>query len=261
MLLRHRSGLDRWMSTNQRWSEWHRDHANKSATEKRRLFAARVLQNRPRHAPGGDSYYSNDGYVVAGSMIEKASGRAWEDCVRETLFAPLGLSTMRFGVASANFARELAWGHESGRFGGTRAVKPDAAEYGDPPFGSPSGFLYCTVADLLRFVDFHIQGASGSTDLLSRDSFDRLHTPIEGQHFALGWEVEITRDGQGKILERSIYHGGFSGRFRANMWFSPEARTGTVIVYNHGGNKSADAYADIFFALIAEFGMRKEESK
>jgi CubicO group peptidase (beta-lactamase class C family) len=152
-------------------------------------------------------------------------------------------------------------GHESGLFGRTRAIKPDPAEYGDPPFGSPGGFLYCTIADLLRFVDFHIQGANGNGKLLSRDSFTRLHTPQEKQQYALGWEVEIERDGQGKILNRSIYHGGFSGRFRANMWFSPESRAGTVIVYNYGGDDAADAYADVFYALLEEFGLWKKESR
>jgi hypothetical protein len=97
------------------------------------------------------------------------------------------------------------------------------------------------VPDLLRFVDFHFQGASGNGTFLSSELFAKLHTPVEGQHFALGREVETTRDGQGKIVERSIYHGGFSGRSRANMWFLPESRTGMVIIYTHGGNGQVDA--------------------
>jgi CubicO group peptidase (beta-lactamase class C family) len=253
MLLRHRSGLDQWMRTNERWTKWHRDHANSNATEKRRLFVKEVFQHPPRYAPDTDTYYCNDGYLVAASMIEKVTGKAWEEAVRETLFEPLGLGTMRFGLSSP------VWGHESRSFGRTRAVKPDPAEYGEPPFGSPGGFLSCTVADLLRFVDFHIQGANGHGRLLSHASFARLHAPLVGQHFALGWEVETKRNGQGEILERSIYHGGFSGRFRSNMWFCPESRTGTVIVYNHGGNDKADAYAEIFYALLREFRLRSGE--
>jgi CubicO group peptidase (beta-lactamase class C family) len=58
MLLRHRSGLDRWMSTNDRWTAWHRDHANADARQQRRLFAATVLENPPRHAPGADAFYA-----------------------------------------------------------------------------------------------------------------------------------------------------------------------------------------------------------
>jgi hypothetical protein len=45
------------------------------------------------------------------------------------------------------------------------------------------------------------------------------------------------------------------------MWFSPESRAGTVIVYNYGGDDAADAYADVFYALLEEFGLWKKESR
>ena len=154
MLLRHRSGLDRWMRSNELWSQWHHDHAKATATESRRLFTAKVLKDQPRYAPGTDSYYCNDGYLVAGSMMERVSGKCWEDNVRQMLFEPLGLSSMRFGFPPSNQATAVAWGHGSASFGRTVFIKHDPDEYGDPPFGSPGGFLYCTVADLLRVCGF-----------------------------------------------------------------------------------------------------------
>lgn len=258
MFLRHRSGLDQWMRTNERWTKWHQDNTGKSATEKRRLFTSKVLQDPPRYPPGTDTCYCNDGYLVAGSMIERVTGKPWEEIVRTLLFEPLGLASLRFGVSTTGIPGTLVWGHERGFLGRTRAIKPDPAEYGEPPFGSPGGFLYGSVPDLLRYVDFHIQGANGGGRLLSRESFAALHTPTAGEHFALGWEVETQRNPQGAILERSIYHGGYSGRARANLWFSPESRTGTVIVYNHGSETTTDAYAPIFYALLAEFGLGKK---
>jgi CubicO group peptidase (beta-lactamase class C family) len=257
MFLRHRSGLDQWMRSNERWTQWHRDHAGKTATDKRRLFAAKVLRDPPRYPPGTETYYCNDGYLVAGSMIERAIGKPWEETVHALLFEPLGLGSMRFGVSSAGASGMPVWGHERGWFGRARAIKPEPGEYGEPPFGSPGGFLHGSVPDLLRYVDFHIEGARGGGLLLGPESFARLYTPLPGQRFALGWEVETQRDAQGKIVERSIYHGGYSGRARANLWFSPESRTGTVIVYNRGGENAVEAYAPIFYALLAEFGLGK----
>jgi CubicO group peptidase (beta-lactamase class C family) len=253
MLLRHRSGLARWMSTNERWAAWHRDHISKSAIEKRRLFVAKVFSDPPRAAPGTETYYVNDGYVVAAAMLEAATGRPWEAYVRDVLFAPMSLESMRYGVPVRGEDRGVVWGHAPRSFSGPLAMRPDPDEYGDPPFGSPAGFLYSTVPDLLRYLDLHIQGANGASALLGREEFDYLHTPLAGERFALGWEVETTRDADGRVLERSIYHGGFSGRARANLWFSPESRSGTVIVYNYGGDEKADAYAAIFFALLKEF--------
>jgi hypothetical protein len=40
------------------------------------------------------------------------------------------------------------------------------------------------------------------------------------------------------------------------MWFCPESRAGTVIVYNHGADDKLDAYKDIFSALLREFEPR-----
>jgi CubicO group peptidase (beta-lactamase class C family) len=260
MFLRHRSGLESWMRTNERWSQWPRDHANSTVTESRRLFTAKVLKDHPRYAPGTETYYCNDGYLVAGSMMERVSGKSWEENVRQMLFEPLDLRSARFGFPPSNLTTAVVSGHGTAAFGRT---VPDKSpnKYGEPPFGSPGGFLYCSVPDLLRYVDFHIQGANANSKLLSRDSFARLHTPVENQHFALGWEVEVTRDAQGKFLERSIYHGGASGGDRSNMWFCPESRTGTVIVYNHGGDDKADAYRDIFYALLKELELIRKESR
>jgi CubicO group peptidase (beta-lactamase class C family) len=251
MLLRHRSGLDQWMRSNELWTKWHRDHATSSAKEKRRLFTAKVMTDPPRYVPDTETYYCNDGYLVAASMMETVTGKSWEELAREQVIDPLELKTFRYGVTVSDPRAVSVWGHEEGTFG-ARALRPDVNEYGDPPFGSPGGFLYSTVADMLRFVDFHIQGANGEGDLLKAASFKRLHTPHEGQHFGAGWEVESKRDAAGQIVERSIYHGGYSGRARANMWFCPESKTGIVIVYNHGGQKESDAYVDIFYRLLKE---------
>jgi hypothetical protein len=106
---------------------------------------------------------------------------------------------------------------------------------------------------LLRYLDFHIQGANGNSTLLGRDSFERLYTPSESEGYALGLNVETKRDRQGKTVERSIFHGGSSGGDRANMWFCPESRAGTVIVYNLGADDKLDAYREIFYALLREF--------
>lgn len=250
-LLEHRSGLDQWMNSNARWMDWHRKHLQSNATEKRILFATAALQRNPRYPPGSQYYYCNDGYLVAGCMMEKVCGVPFENLLRQRLFEPLNLTSMRFGPSSED-GDKAVWGHEARSFGRTKAIKDDAAEYGDPPFGSPGGFLSCSLPDLLRYVDFHNRGANGHGRLLKPETFARLYTPPPGGQYALGWEVEIKRDAGGKVAERSIYHGGYSGRFRANMWFCPESQWGTVIVCNDGRGDGAEM-ASVFLALLKEF--------
>ena len=251
-LLGHRSGLDQWMNSNEQFSAWNRRHSKNSALEQRLLFGPAALKRQPRYTPGAEHYYCNDGYFVAGSMIERVSDSRFEDQVRKRLFEPLKLTSATLGCGSGDHTLTNVWGHEDGSFGRTIAIKPEVTEFGDPPFGSPGGFLYCSVPDLLKYVNFHIEGAIGRGLLLKSQSFDRLHTPLKGQNYALGWEVEIKRNSEGKVIERSMYHGGYTGRTRANMWFCPESQWGTVIVCNHGRGVGEEM-STVFYALLQEF--------
>lgn len=57
-----------------------------------------MLDNRPlQHTPGSIYYYSNFGYCVLGRIIEKISGRSYEDYVREEILQALGISNMKIG--------------------------------------------------------------------------------------------------------------------------------------------------------------------
>jgi CubicO group peptidase (beta-lactamase class C family) len=255
-LLGHRAGLDQWMKSNDRWSAWHREHAALNATDKRLAFAAAALGRVPKHRPGTHHYYCNDGYLIAGSMIEQASGMAFEDFVRQRVFAPLKMDAAGYGPEIDEIQAAAVWGHKPRRFGGLQPIKPESGEFGTPPFGSPAGFLYCSVPDLLGYVDEHMRGANGYGRLLKQESFNRLHAPLEGQQYALGWEVEVTRDPDGQVVERSIYHGGYSGRSRANMWFCPESGWGTVIVCNSGEGDGSEM-GEVFHALLRELKITK----
>lgn len=253
MLLRHRAGLGQTMNRDTLWQSWQQDHATASATEQRRMLAADVLGRPPRSTPGSEEYYTNDAYLVAAAMMESKTGKTWEGIVRELLVEPLGLSTVTFGAPEEVDGIAVVWGHNESTFRRNHAIDPQAAHYGQPPFGSPAGFIHCSLVDLLRWVNFHIQSDQGGDGLLRPESVHTLHTPLADRGFGLGWEVEITRDGAGHVVERSIFHGGNAAGFRANMWFCPESRTGTVILYNHAGDAHTDDYVTIFHALLREF--------
>ncbi|MCO1574329.1 beta-lactamase family protein [Crossiella sp. SN42] len=58
----------------------------------------------PRHKPGEGFAYANGGYHLAGAIIEKATGRSYEDEVTRTVIEPLGLTgTYVRGLAEQRF--------------------------------------------------------------------------------------------------------------------------------------------------------------
>jgi CubicO group peptidase (beta-lactamase class C family) len=254
-LLQHRSGVGHALSGSDRWSVWHSGHPNQSPTDQRLAFTRATLRRPPRYTPGATAHYSSDAYVIAGTILERVAGRPWEQLAKMRLFDPLRLQSLRYGPVGADGRATPVLGHEPHWFGRSRAIPHNPAEYGSPPFGSPAGFLYASVPDLLRWLDFQIHGAAGRGALLSAATFRRLHSAADGQPFAIGWESAFTRGPDGGVLERSVYHAGHSGRFRANIWFVPETEWGTAIVSNSGGGNDDVITDDVFHALLREFGL------
>lgn len=64
----------------------HRWHAYRSAQ-----LVALAMRHEPAFPPGTDWEYSNTNYVLAGMIIEKVTGRSWEQEVRDRVLRPLGL--------------------------------------------------------------------------------------------------------------------------------------------------------------------------
>jgi D-alanyl-D-alanine carboxypeptidase len=49
--------------------------------------------------PGEKFQYNNSGYVLVGAVIEKVTGKPWHVNIEERIARPLGLTTIRYGVA------------------------------------------------------------------------------------------------------------------------------------------------------------------
>ncbi|MDX1390078.1 MAG: serine hydrolase domain-containing protein, partial [Acidobacteriota bacterium] len=63
-----------------------------------------LAQNFPRFArlratPGGRGRYSNFGYLLLGSVVERVSGKAYEDYVRDNILEPLGMELTGFTIS------------------------------------------------------------------------------------------------------------------------------------------------------------------
>lgn len=98
-----------------------------------------------RFEPGTGFGYSNDGYRVLAAVIAGATGRPWEDAVRERVLAPAGMSSS--GYASRGlFGPPPAAGFAAGYRRTVDTVAP-APYYRE----SPASGYYSTVEDLYRF--------------------------------------------------------------------------------------------------------------
>jgi CubicO group peptidase (beta-lactamase class C family) len=210
---------------------WHQAWAAKgTAAEQRLAFTKGILARKPEAKPGTKFIYSNQGYTIAGVMLEKATGKTWEDLLRSRLFEPLGMTTAGFGAPASVDKVDQPWGHTRNVITGRKSVPPGPGA--DNPLAiSPAGAVNCSVGDLAKYAAFHMAGERGERKLLKADSFKKLHTAIaDNDDYALGWGV-LDRPWAGG---RALMHNGSNTMFYVVVWMAPEKNSAVIVASNIG---------------------------
>ena len=213
-----------------------------SITQQRSEFVTAVLGQPPEAAPGTKMIYSNQGYTIAGAMLEKLTGKAWETLITERLFTPLHMTTASFGVPGVKGRVDQPWGHT--RNG--EQVKPMQSD--NPPVIGPAGTVHCSLDDLARYVMFHLkEGKAGG--LLKGETFRKLHTPPEGGDYACGWIVMK----RGWAGGNALMHNGSNTMWYLVMWLAPEKDFAVITATNIAGPGAEKGCDDVASAMIQKW--------
>ena len=169
-----------------------------------------MLSEKLDYAPGERYTYSNFGYCLLGRVIEKLSGKGYEQAVQENVLVPLGITAMRIGKTRLN---ERAPGEA--RYyqpGKARSVfQSDQGEQVPPAYGawhleamdSHGGWL-ASAEDLAKFASAFDD--PDNCPILSADSISLMYERPEGLaghnedgtkkdvYYSLGWLNRVTAD-------------------------------------------------------------------
>jgi D-alanyl-D-alanine carboxypeptidase len=202
MLLQHRSGMGDFFPSPQ-----FRADPSKVRTLDDYL---RIARSTPlEFEPGARQRYSNLGYVVLGAIVQRVSGKPWDEALREYVYAPARMT------ASGTYERS-APGVAPGYVG-----KPPTLERNDatlPGLGSPAGGTYATADDLRRFA----------LALFDHQLLDKAHTELWFNRFQEG------RSGWGPVG----IAGGAPG-VNAEMEMNPLTRDVIVVMSNRSPPSAA----------------------
>lgn len=206
------------------------------------------LTNRFRDKPlqfalGEKFAYSNSGYYLLGTIIERASGKSYADFLQENIFAPLGMK-------------------QTGYDNPVRIIKNRAAGYARTSDGfinaAPismstaysAGALYSTVEDLLLWDQ-----ALYTEKLVSRKSLDEAFTPFK-DNYGYGWTI-------GKRFDRQVIaHGGGIFGFSTYIARYPADRVTVIVLSNVEGAPSgeiANSLSAIVFGAPYEIPAERKE--
>jgi CubicO group peptidase (beta-lactamase class C family) len=181
---------------------------------------ATIPQSWLRFPVGHHHEYSNLGIDLAGQVVAVASGEQFPEFMRRRLFEPLGLrrSTFDFGVFDADPDRVLGHSRTFERAG--RQVPRRVPMV-------PSGGLYTSVGDVLRYVQLHLrQGEDVLRPELIRQHLDfpRL-SEEQTEGYGLGLYVDRWAPGV-----RVLHHGGAGFGFLCQVFWLPGLGIGGAVL-------------------------------
>jgi len=213
-----------------------------------RLRAVREeLAKSPQHKPGSHYEYSNLGYIIAGAVVERITGKTWEDAIWEEVFVPLKMTSAGLGGTGTRGRIDQPWPH----YGDGKPTPENGPAVDNPPVMGPAGRVHCSIQDWARFIQDQLRGARGEPALLKPASYQKLHTPPVGGEYALGWLVVEREWGGGLVLN----HGGDNGMNFANVWVAPQRDFAIMACINQGGDtgfKASDATVSALIKLHSD---------
>ena len=191
------------------------------------------------HPLGATMSYCNTGFVLAGRVIEKITGKTWDTVLRERLIEPLGLKHT-VTLPEESILLSPAIGHE-----GDEPVSAFLL----PRSMGPAGLITASATDLLTFARMHLTGGNGVLGGDAARAMTEWQTDVPNKRakcdsWGLGW---MRFDWDGHLV---IGHdGGTRGQF-AFLRAVPELGIAVALLTN--GGDAVALYNDLYREVFAE---------
>ena len=231
-LLRHRGGAPKEPPT----GAWRAAFAcTDSPRACRAAFLGVLCSGKPTEA-AGTFVYSNQGYALAGHMLEVKAGKEYEVLLAERVLAPLGIARAGFGPPKRT-EEASPWGHDE---------QGMPFDIDNPNAIAPAGTLHMPLREWGKFIAFHLgaappKGLEGAATQLAR-----LHGRASADPFeALGWRT-TNREWGGAVLT----HAGSNSKWFCVAWLAPEKGFAVIAAVNQGGDRAQRACDEACSALI-----------
>ncbi|RUT68201.1 serine hydrolase [Flavobacterium cupreum] len=185
----------------------------------------KTFSNLPLEFKPGEKFaYSNSGYFLLGYIIEKITGKTYEQYLQEIIFTPLKMVNSGYDHSDVLIKNRAAGYEKQGK-------KIINASYLDMSIPYAAGSLYSTVEDLYLWDQ-----ALYTNKLLSEKSMESLFKPyilMGDGGYGYGWFLsDITIGTKEKV--KVIEHGGGINGFNTNISRVPSDKILIVLLNNTG---------------------------
>ena len=197
------------------------------------------------YPPGTVAAYSNYGAGLAGYIVERVSGRPFNQYVDENIFKPLGMTHSTFEQPLPNsLAAQMSNGYRS-------------ASDGPKPFEAvgpgPAGSVTSSATDMARFMTAHLQGGQyADARILRPETVSLMHSRLfELNPAANGIAYGIYEESRNG--HRIIGHGGDTELFHSSVHLMPDANLGFFVSYNSAGIGKVEPRGQLWSAFLNRY--------
>jgi CubicO group peptidase (beta-lactamase class C family) len=199
-----------------------------------------LAETRRVGEPGTEYRYCNECYAIAGWVVEKISGKSWDEYVAESILAPLGIDVARPSIPSPAAVEMLALPYvvADNKPSPVAQVRYDVFAAGD---------VYLRASDMARFLAAQLgNGQFGDARILRPESVREMRRgQFAGRAYGLG--IGLAEQAGRTILS----HGGSIPGFNSLLIGEPASGLGVYLMANSGQASSVlNALARLTLRLL-----------
>jgi len=229
-LLTHRGGLEAWGGL-------YLDVPHEPGTGAARRWIISEASRRPLDPPVEGEVYSDLGYILAGAILSRVSGRSLDRVMVDEVTSVLGISDQVYypaalnGETKARFLRTVAPTERCDWRG--RIVRGEVHDENCAALGGVSGHagLFGTARGVAALGRATLDALAGRTHFLSRELLEHALRPRPGGSHVLGWDTKSqAASSAGRRISASAFgHLGFTG---TSIWCDPDRDVVVVLLTN-----------------------------
>jgi CubicO group peptidase (beta-lactamase class C family) len=187
-------------------------------------FVKKYCSGDLQFEPGSKFAYNNSGYFLLGAIIEKLTGKTYEQVLKERILDPVGMKDTGYDHHDT-ILKKRASGYEKK---GSEIIN---APYLDMSLPYAAGSLYSTVEDLYLWDQ-----ALYTDKLVSANNKEMMFKPFLNG-YAYGWGVTKLPLGDSKETVSTVSHEGGINGFNTDIVRLPDNKGLIVLLNNTGGTR------------------------
>jgi CubicO group peptidase (beta-lactamase class C family) len=178
--------------------------------------------------------YQNGLFLVAAALVEKYTGKSWEDTLKARIFEPLGMSATTAGLEGLQQAQNVTFLHKK-TGDQVEAIPADWPDHNWVYIYGPAGGINSNALDMTKWLRLQLgRGKVNGAQLISEANLNFLQSPktIIGtdprkmMYYCEAWIYQPFRPSP------IIWHNGGTSGNKTMVAFMPETGVGIVVLSN-----------------------------